>query len=89
MGINFIKVKSFIMNSLLSTSKIIQKTIELTSKIESRYPELYKFLDETPLLISSINNTQIQRVDFAKYFETLKVQMKYQDETHLKQIQIH
>jgi len=84
MGINFIKVKSFIMNSLLSTSKIIQKTIKVTSKIESRYPELYKFLDETPLLVSSINNTQIDRVDFTKYLETLKVQIKYQDETHLK-----
>lgn len=84
MGINFLKVKSFIMNSLLSTSKIIQKTIELTSKIESRYPELYKFLDETPSLVSSINNTQIDRVDFAKYLETLKAQIKCQDEMHLK-----
>ena len=84
MGINFSKIKSFIMNRLLSTSKIIQKTIQLTSKIKVRYPELYKFLDETPLLVSSINDTQIHRADFAKYFETLKAQMKFQDKTHIK-----
>ncbi len=84
MGINFLKIKSFIMNRLLSTSEIIQKTIQLTSKIKARYPELYKFLDETPLLVSSINDTQIYKSDFAKYFETLKAQMKFQDKTHIK-----
>ena len=67
------------MTNLLSKNKLMQKTIRLTGEIKVANPEMYKLLDETPLLISSVNNTKIRMLDFAKYFETLKEQMKYHD----------
>jgi hypothetical protein len=63
------------MNSIFSKDQLMQQAIQLTSEMEIKYPELYKFLDETPLFLSHRKDNKICNADFQEYIATLKVQM--------------
>jgi len=56
-------------------NQVIQETIQLSSEIGTTYPELHKFLDETPLLLSNMHHVEICTPDFEKYLQTLKAHM--------------
>ena len=55
--------------------QVIQEAIQLSVEMGTRYPELYKFLDETPLLLSNMHHVEIGNSDFEKYIQTLKAQL--------------
>ena len=57
---------------------------ELTFKIETKYPELYRFLDENPVTIPSQNHPDINKKLMLDYLESLKQILKHHLETHSK-----
>jgi hypothetical protein len=53
--------------------KSIQKEItQLTFTIESKYPELYRFLDEEPITIPNMARPEIDTEIMQDYLESLK-----------------
>lgn len=53
-------------------NKLMQEIIQLTSNIETNYPELYRYLDETPLFLGSSTGKEISTDDLENYLNTLK-----------------
>lgn len=66
----------------LSRKEIIQQTIALTAAMELNFPELYQFLDETPMVITGRLDENICTADFEKYLETLEDQVINHIKTH-------
>ncbi len=65
-------------------NQLMQEIIKLTTEIEINYPELYKYLDETPLFISNSPQRDISTVDLENYLNTLKEQLQDHIKTHTK-----
>ncbi|WP_295234989.1 hypothetical protein [Sediminibacterium sp.] len=63
-------------------NELMQEIILLTTKIETDYPELYQYLDETPFVICDTEEKTICLNDLEKYLETLKGQLGHHVETH-------
>jgi hypothetical protein len=66
-------------------SKLMQEIIQLTTTIETKYPELYRYLGETPLALGETKEKAISTHDLKEYLETLKSQLQHHIETHPKQ----
>mgnify|MGYP003637920119 CR=1 FL=1 len=64
--------------------KVLGEISELTSDIETNYPELYRSLDENPLTIPAKNHPQVNKDDLKEYLESLKELIKHHLETHRK-----
>lgn len=62
----------------------MQEIIQLTTEIETKYPELYKYLGETPLTLGEAKEKSISTHDLQEYLETLKAQLQHHVETHGK-----
>ncbi|TQO36423.1 hypothetical protein GQ41_0998 [Arenibacter algicola] len=62
--------------------KVLGEISELTSDIETNYPELYRSLDENPLTIPAKNHPQVNKDDLKEYLESLKELIKHHLETH-------
>lgn len=65
-------------------SNLMQEIIQLTTEIETKYPELYRFLGETPVDICDTPAKTICTEDLKEYLETLKSQLQHHIETHEK-----
>ena len=65
-------------------NQIMREIIELTTEIEVKYPELYKYLDETPITICKTPEKEICLHDLERYLNTLKNQLKNHIATHIK-----
>jgi hypothetical protein len=65
-------------------SLLMQEIIQLTTEIETKYPELYKFLGETPVEICDTPAKTICADDLKEYLATLKAQLQHHIETHAK-----
>lgn len=63
-------------------NKIMQEIISITSEMETANPELYKYLDETPLHISNSPERSITSKDLEDYLNTLKEQLRDYLKTH-------
>lgn len=63
-------------------NELMQEIILLTTKIETDYPELYRYLDETPLVICDTEEKAICLADMEKYLESLKEQLEHHIATH-------
>ena len=63
---------------------LMQNIIELTTVIETKYPELYKYLDETPLSIGKHPEKEISTTDLQSYLQTLKTLLEDYIQTHQK-----
>jgi hypothetical protein len=61
---------------------LMQNIIELTTVIETKYPELYKNLDETPLTIGKHPEKEINTTDLKNYLQILKTQLEEFIKTH-------
>ncbi|ULC57883.1 hypothetical protein MBM09_08105 [Flaviramulus sp. BrNp1-15] len=61
---------------------IENKIVELTTLIETQYPELYKFLEESPETMPSINHPDINTKIMEDYLESLNQLLKHHIETH-------
>jgi len=69
------------MNNLQNTLKEISR---LTKTIETNYPELYQFLDESPMSIPSESNPTIDKKIMQDYLDSLKQLLKHHLETRQK-----
>ena len=63
---------------------LMQNIIELTTVIETKYPELYKYLDETPISIDKHPEREISTTDLQSYLQILKTLLEDYIETHQK-----
>jgi hypothetical protein len=57
---------------------------ELTNKIETYYPELYRFLDENPLTLPVIAHPKVDKVALEEYLQSLRGLLQHHTETHIK-----
>jgi len=64
--------------------KVLGEITQLTSDIETKYPELYRSLDENPLTIPAKKHPQVDKDDLKDYLESLKQLLKHHLETHRK-----
>ena len=55
---------------------------DLTMKIEQDYPELYQYLDETPITIPSSEHPEMNTRMFADWLDSLKQLLKHHIENH-------
>lgn len=60
----------------------MQEIVSLTANIETNYPELYKYLDETPISICETEKKEICTEDLEEYLSTLKNQLKNHINSH-------
>lgn len=60
----------------------MQEIIQLTTEIETNYPELYNHLGETPFSVCETKEIRICTSDLDQYLETLKSQLRHHLETH-------
>ena len=67
--------------------KVLNEITELTTNIETNYPELYRFLDENPITIPTNDHPHIDQVTMQDYLESLKQLLKHHLETHKNNIQ--
>ncbi|HMT72291.1 MAG TPA: hypothetical protein PKD16_19150 [Saprospiraceae bacterium] len=64
-------------------NELMQEIILLTTKIETEYPELYRYLDETPLVICDTEEKEICLADMEKHLESLKELLEHHITTHI------
>ncbi|MGB3151931.1 MAG: hypothetical protein WBB27_14835 [Maribacter sp.] len=65
--------------------QILSEITTLTNKIETDYPELYRFLDENPMTIPSNKHPDLNKKTLEEYLEDLEVLLKHHMQTHTKQ----
>ena len=65
-----------------SIQQLMHDIIQLTTEMETNFPELYNYLDETPLTLGEIKEKEISTQDLAQYLETLKTQLQHHIATH-------
>ncbi|SDS19169.1 hypothetical protein SAMN05216503_2268 [Polaribacter sp. KT25b] len=53
-------------------NKILTEITQLTNTIETKYPELYRDLDENPMTIPSNNHPQMDKKIMEEYLDSLK-----------------
>ncbi|TXD50126.1 hypothetical protein [Polaribacter sp. IC073] len=61
---------------------ILTQITQLTTNIETNYPELYRSLDENPMTIPSVNHPHIDATVMQEYLENLKQLLWHHIETH-------
>ena len=64
--------------------KLTQEINELTVRIEQKYPELYRYLDENPITIPVDDEAKPTHKSFADYLESLKSILERYMESHNK-----
>jgi hypothetical protein len=77
-----IEMPLYKMKNKLLKNQLMQDTIRVTTEIGTYYPELYKFLNETPLFLSTDNEDEVCSTDFEKYLSTIKHQLQNYIATH-------
>lgn len=67
----------------MKDSDNLQREItELTSHIETNYPELYRFLEENPITIPASDQPDVGTKSLEDYLESLKQLLKHHLERH-------
>jgi hypothetical protein len=62
--------------------KLMNEIVQITSNIESNYPELHRHLNETPITIGDCGPDEICTEDLENYLESLKKQLLNHIQTH-------
>ncbi|MFH4967184.1 hypothetical protein V8G61_03175 [Gaetbulibacter sp. M240] len=62
--------------------RIEDDILNLTNTIGKDYPELYTYLDETPITTPSLKHPRISAEVLEDYLKTLKELLKHHMETH-------
>ncbi|MFT4830584.1 MAG: hypothetical protein ACI815_000218 [Psychroserpens sp.] len=65
---------------------LLTEITQLTSNIETNYPELYRFLDENPCTIPNESHPNMDQTTLMAYLDSLKQLLKHHLETHKTQI---
>ncbi len=61
---------------------ILTEITQLTTNIETNYPELYRSLDENPMTLPVSNHPHIDKKVMQEYLESLKQLLEHHLETH-------
>lgn len=61
---------------------LLQEITDLTFEIESRYPELYQYLDENPLTLPVSSQPHIDKAVLQEYLQGLRELLQHHLETH-------
>lgn len=61
---------------------LLRKITEITTNIETNYPELYRYLDENPMTIATSNHPKVDKIVMQEYLEDLKQLLEHHLETH-------
>lgn len=61
---------------------LLKQITDLTYEIESRYPELYQYLDENPLTLPVSSHPHIDKEVLQEYLQGLQELLKHHLETH-------
>ena len=61
---------------------ILQEITQLTTNIETNYPELYRSLDENPLTLQTMDHPQMNKEVLESYLKSLKELLSHHLETH-------
>ncbi|MDJ0646788.1 MAG: hypothetical protein QNJ57_12470 [Flavobacteriaceae bacterium] len=62
--------------------KIFNQINRITTTLETKYPELYRSLNENPLTIPATDHPDIDIAIMKDYLESLKQLLKHYVETH-------
>lgn len=71
---------------MVKPTAIITEITNLTTTIETDYPELYKFLEESPITLSSSNYPEMSDAELVAYLEDLKLLLNRYKNTHNNKI---
>ncbi|MRX63530.1 hypothetical protein [Maribacter luteus] len=63
---------------------ILTRIAELTTKIETEYPELYHFLDENPVTLPSEIHPEVHMKELQDYLDSLQQLLDKHMKTHTK-----
>jgi hypothetical protein len=63
---------------------LLTEISELTNKIETNYPELYRFLDENPLTLPITPHPKVDKEALEDYLQSLRQLVQHRTETHIK-----
>jgi len=66
------------------TQELLKEITEITYTIETKYPELYKFLDENPITIPIVEHPTINNKVFSDYLVELKNLLNNHIKSHTK-----
>ncbi len=61
---------------------LLTEITQLTTTIETNYPELYRSLDENPMTIPAVKHPHIDKDIMEDYLESLKQLLEHHLETH-------
>ncbi len=61
---------------------ILKEITQLTTKIETNYPELYRSLEENPMTIPATEHPHIDKIVMQEYLESLRQLLSHHLETH-------
>ncbi len=75
-------VKSKAQYDLNNLHEINSDIVLLTSEIENKYPELYKYLDETPIVFNKDSDEEVTITELVNYLESLDIQLYNYFDTH-------
>jgi septation ring formation regulator EzrA len=70
-------IKNIKMKNLQS---ILKEISEITTDIETNYPELYRSLDENPMTLATTNHPHVDKIAMKEYLESLKELLKHHSE---------
>lgn len=65
---------------------LLREISEITTNIETNYPELYRTLDENPMTIATSNHPHVDKMAMQDYLESLKQLLKHHLETHINKL---
>ncbi|WP_455169861.1 hypothetical protein [Aegicerativicinus sediminis] len=65
-----------------TTQQLLTEISTLLRQIEEEHPELYKYLDETPMTIPDMENPDIDQNTLNEYLESLKSMVDNYEKEH-------
>ena len=66
------------------SQELLKELMDITYKIESEYPELYKYLDENPVTIPIVEHPHLTNKVFSDYLTDLKNLLNNHIQSHKK-----
>jgi hypothetical protein len=63
---------------------LLTRITELTSKIQTDYPELYRFLEENPITLPVKAHPEVHKKELQDYLESLEQLLEKHLRTHKK-----
>jgi len=76
------RLRTIALNIMDKLQNLFKEITDLTTDIETNYPELYEFLGEDPMTITYNTNPNLEEKAFKDYLESLKQLLKRHLETH-------